>query len=267
MRLGYDVPMWPRCCLLVFAVCAVGMAQIHETVVRVAETQAMLPWFWSPPLEGFREIPYTFQSANLYRVRDARGKDKRPPLTLLLERTAVIGGIFNRCLAQNGTSPCSAEMLEVYKAGNEKAGAFPPEEKAALRQRRRDFWREFPEAFRFEAIGTNGFRFRPAGKQHSQADSPAGLLGNMQGEVRFDPRTYEITLFEYEVLHNVTIPGRQLPKTAKYSITLSKSVDGHYLPERLFFDVPRGKDRVMEWNEYSKYRRFAVESEIQFGDR
>src|SRR5262249_2409878 len=114
-------------------------AQIESTIQRVSETQAHLPWFWSPPMEGFYEIPYTFESDGVHRVLDARGRDKKQPLRLHLERTAVLGGIFNHCVSENAVSPCSAATLAVYEAGNQKI-LFGEEQKNAVRQNRLRFW-------------------------------------------------------------------------------------------------------------------------------
>ena len=238
---------------------------VEPAVARVAEVQARLPWFWSPPLEGFYEIPYLFESLNDYRVSDAHGKDRRPPMTLLLERVPVLGGIYNRCVKQNGASPCSSEMLKVYAQSNEKR-AFTSEQSASVREHRRDFWSEFPSAFHFESTPQGRIRFRPIGTYRPRAGSQTELLAAIKGEIEFDPATFEITLLRYEVLKDTAIPGRNFVKGSTYSLTMTKSADGHYLPDKLVFVTPHGKDRIIEQDQYSGYRRFAVDSDIQFGD-
>jgi len=135
-----------------------------------------------------------------------------------------------------------------------------------LREHRRDFWSEFPKAFHFEAAGTDGFRFRPTGTYQPKPGSQNELLACIKGELHFDPQTYQVKSLQYEVLKDVAIPGRKLPKGAKYSVGMSKSAEGHYLPASLSFAAVHGKDHLTESIEYSNYRRFKVDSEIQFGD-
>jgi hypothetical protein len=252
--------------LMLFLLLAAGGAgQTDQTVARVAETEAHLPWFWSPPMEGFFEIRYTFESEGLHRVLDARGHDKKSALRLHLERTAVLGGIFNRCVSENGTSPCSAAMLATYQRGNEKV-VFGQEEKSAVRERRLQFWGDFPQAFRFEALTGDRFRFVPRRDYNPGAGSQQQLLAGIQGEFTVDPRTYEVTALSYEVLKNVEIPGRSLTKGSRYAVTLTNSVNGHYLPSHLLFEQPLGKDRVVQAEDYSNYKRFTTDTTLRFGD-
>jgi len=154
--------------LLLLAV--VGAAQVNSTIERMAEAQAHLPWFWSPPMEGFYEIPYTFESEGVHRVLDSHGRDKKQPLRLRLERTAVLGGIFNRCVAENGASPCSAAMLAVNQAANQRV-VFGEEQKSALREHRQQFRAEFPEAFEFVQLADDRFRFVPRREYKSTGGS------------------------------------------------------------------------------------------------
>ena len=242
-----------------------GAAQIDQTIARVAETEAHLPWFWSPPMEGFFEIPYTFESDGLHSVLDARGHDKKGALRLHLERTAVLGGIFNRCVSENGVSPCSTTMLATYQRGNKKV-VFGPEEKSAVRERRLQFWRDFPQAFRFEALAGGRFRFIPRPGYNPRTDSHLQLLAGIQGEFSVDLQTYEVTALSYEVLKDVEIPGRKLSKGTKYSVTLTNSVNGHYLPSHLVFEQPLGKDRAIQAEDYSNDRRFTTDTKLLFGD-
>lgn len=241
-------------------------AQVDSTVERVAETQAHLPWFWSRPMEGFFEIPYTFESEGLHQVLDSHGREKKHGLRLHLERTAVLGGIFNRCVAENGVSPCSGAMLAVYQAGNQKV-VFGDEQKNALREHRLQFWSEFPKAFEFTRLSGDRFRFLPRRDYHNTGvGAHMQLLAGIQGEITIDPRTYEITAMSWEILKDLDIPGRRLAKGTKYAVTLMNDVNGRYLPSRLSFEQPFGKDRVVQVEDYSNFKKFAVDVDVQFGD-
>lgn len=242
-----------------------GAVQTDQTIARVAEVEAKLPWFWSPPMEGFYEIPYTFESEGIHRVLDNHGKDKKGPLKLHLERTAVLGGIVNRCVSENGVSPCSATMLATYERGNQKV-LFGPQERAVLREHRQQFWAEFPKAFRFETISADRYRFVPSRDYRPGAGAHSRLLANIRGEIVIDPQTAELRAMSYEVLTDVDISGRGLTKGTKYSITLTNAPGGHYLPLRLYFEQPIGKDSVVQAEDYSNYKRFAVDVDVQFGD-
>jgi hypothetical protein len=92
------------------------------------------------------------------------------------------------------------------------------------------------------------------------------MLGAIQGEITIDLRTFEVTALSYEVLKDVEIPLRKLAKGTKYSVTLTNSVIGHYLPSHVVFEQPRGKDREVSTHDYSNYRRFATDTKLLFGD-
>lgn len=76
-----------------------------SVVERVAEAQARLPWFWSPPLEGLAHIPFT------YEMKQVKRAGKSAETRTHMERIPQARGAYYRCLAQNEASPCTEELV------------------------------------------------------------------------------------------------------------------------------------------------------------
>jgi hypothetical protein len=264
--------------------CAIGAADptLSETVVRVAIAERRLPWFWSPIAEGITDIPYTYELLMPRRViRGGReidhgtGSSLREWRTLRLERIPLEFGAFMRCLALDGASPCSDEWNQELDRQARKRDSFTAEERIRIeatreqrRERRRNFWDDFPEAMRFEAAGTHQLAFSPRPGYKPRRDVHNGMLTAIRGTLSFDPATGEIQSMRYDLLRDVDEPFLRYLKGAHFEIALAQTEDGHYVPQRIFerYQVPKTQRFEERTTEYSKFRRFDAESKIDFGD-
>ena len=239
-----------------------------ELVRKIADVQRDLPWFWSPPLEGMGEIPYTFHTLHRRRRLDQRDREVklkkgeggyyREWRSLQLERISDNGYTHTRCISQDGISPCAGWLVQALSKDSQKWSNFTAEEKAkvagvrlARTQRRNEFWSAFPNAFRFERIGPEQIRF-----------APLSDASGIEGQLWFDPATFHLTRMEYTVLAD----KERLPKGSRFRIELSKSGDGRLLPARVVIHrgIPKAGQVEEDIAEYGNYRRFAVDSEIVF---
>jgi len=233
-----------------------------EIARRVADVEARSPWFWAPPVEGFADVPYVFEEQKTFRALDRAGKPIRPAITLHLERVALLGGAYYRCLEQNGVAPCPKQLLDVYERENQKAAqtdAGVIEAGAEERRNRRQaYWAEFPNAFRFEQDAPRQIRFTPTGTDRSD-------LLNIKGQLSFDPETFEITTMSYEVLADIALPDRKLSKGTRFSVELER-VASQYLPMRLALrqKLPKGSNTQEEAIQYLKFRKFTADSTVRF---
>ena len=208
--------------------------QASEVVQKVAEAEKGLPWFWSPPVEGLADIPFTYESKQTRRLLDHRGKEVlsrktsrgffQPWRSVHMERIALDEGSYYRCLVQDGISPCSEELMQALERDSQKREHFTSEDRARIRnireeryRRHRRFWTEFPEALLFERIGSNEIHFEPRRNYQATDAPPTTVLANMTGRFWFDPLTYEITKMEYELLGDAANPVVPLSKGASPS--------------------------------------------------
>lgn len=272
-------------CGLLLTTCAIAAdPSVAEAVARISGVERRMPWLWSPAAEGLADIPYTYTQQLSRRILTRGGKEVPPApgadglsgwRALQLERVPLDWGSFLRCVSQDGTSPCSKEWVQELERQTKRVDALTPEERARIdatreerRQRRRDFWDEFPAAFRFEFAGANQLRFSPSPGYQPQHRTGHGMLTAINGRLWFDPSTYEITRLEYDLTRDVDEPFVRLPKGARFGIELAKSADQHYFPLRISVRKQRGKAGEIEEStvDFSNFRRFDAESKIQFGD-
>ena len=243
-----------------------------DTPTRIAAAEAVLPWFWSMTAEGLAEIPYTYHVRVTRRILSRDGKELPAapgagPLgnwrTTHFERIPLGFGAHLRCLSADGRSPCADEWNQEFDRQHQRRDSLTAEERRKIeasreerRARRQTFWKEFPAAFRFQSAGPGQLLFtQPRG---------AGLLGAIAGRLWFDPATYEITRIEYDLVKDVDEPFARLPKGARFEMTMTL-LDGHYVPERIFFRRRFTKSDVDERNYvYSDYKRFVSDTDIQF---
>jgi hypothetical protein len=257
-----------------------GEAAAIETVRNIAAVQAKLPWFWSPPFEALADIPYTHEVTYTRRVEDRRGKEVKPARnadglsgwrTVRLERIALEWGSHQRCLMQDGKTPCSPEWVKELERQAGRRSALTVEDKARIdatreerRQRRRAFWTSFSSAFQFEWTG-NAISFQPVVNAGAHPDSP--LPAQLAGRLWFDAATHEITRLEYEVVGESG--DSQLPEGSRVSIEMTKPVDGRYLPRKVITrrevdKQGRTEERIAE---FTNFRRFASDTQVRFEDR
>lgn len=101
------------------------------------------------------------------------------------------------------------------------------------RERRREFWFEFPGAMRFEAVGEKELRFWPAPGWKAKKGPKDGMLTEVSGRRRFDTATYEVTSLEYDLARDITEPFMKLPKGAHFETELARLADGRYVPSKI----------------------------------
>jgi hypothetical protein len=278
------------------AICAAGLAAVTvicaidaadptpaETAARVAGVQRRLPWFWSPTTEGLTDIPYTYEVLMTRRVTNRGGKEIAPhagsPLanwrSLRLERIPLDFGSFMRCLATDDKSPCSDEWTRELEREAKKRDALTAEDRARIdatreqrRERRRNFWDDFPDAMRLENAGANQLRFAPRPGYKPQRGVHNGMLTAISGTLWFDDATGEVTRMEYDLVHDVDEPFLRYQKGARYEISLARSADQHYLPEHIRerYQVPKTERLEDRTTVFTKFRKFESESKIEFGD-
>jgi hypothetical protein len=253
---------------------------------RIAAVERKLPWFWSYTAEGLSDIPYTYEVRMSRKVSTRGGKEigldpGAAPLlewrTLQLERIPLEFGAFMRCLSQDGASPCSTAWNQELERQSAKRDAMTAEERARAeaarderRQRRHDFWERFPAALRLTTCGNGQLCFSPLpGGPKVRAGANDDLLAAIDGRLRFDPETCEITGMEYDLTRDVNEPFARLPKAAHFEIELARSADQHYVPSRTYSRRTQGKAQNVEErsDQFANFRRFGSESRIEFGDR
>jgi hypothetical protein len=260
-------------------ICAFSMGaepELSETVARVAAVERALPWFWSPGTEGLADIPYTYDALLSRRVTDRRGRDV-PGVsgtlggwrTVKLERIPLDFGAFMKCLAADGTSPCSDEWNQEIERQTKRRDALTAADRTRIdanreerRERRRKFWDAFPTAMRFQSTGPNQIRFSP------QRTTNGAMLTAVEGVLWFDPSTAEITRMQYDLLRDLDEPFLRYPKGTRFEVALARAADRHYLPERILVRNHSAKTGNVEEHttELSNFRRFESESKIEFGD-
>ncbi|HLK66122.1 MAG TPA: hypothetical protein VKU19_21960 [Bryobacteraceae bacterium] len=254
-----------------------------EIASHVAKAERALPWLWSSTVEGVADISYTYKEQLSRRILTRNGKEVPPARgtsglgawrTLQFERVPLDWGAFLRCLSQDGASPCSKEWNQELERQVSRRDSLTPEMRAKIdatreerRQRRRDFWDDFPNAFRFEASGIDQLLFSPLPGYQTEHGAPDGLLKAISGKLTFDPSTFEITRLEYDLTRDVEEPFARLAKSAHFEIELMK-VEEHYVPRVVATHKKAGKsgETVEETTVFSDYRRFGADSKILFGD-
>jgi hypothetical protein len=268
------------CAAATCGTCADGTAAV---AARVAGAESKLPWFWSPSAEGLADIPYTYKSIVTLRLTRGGKEVPRAPgdsspanwRELQLERIPLDWGAFMRCLSADGISPCSDAWNQEFDRETKRRDALTAEERLKIdasreerRQRRRNFWDDFPGAMRFEAAEANELRFSPLPGYKPAHSVHNSMLTGVTGRLRFDPSTNEITQMEYDLVRDVEEPFLRLPKGSRFEISLTRSADGHYLPERILVRRHIAKSGEIEEKTTltSDFRRFDSESKIQFGD-
>jgi len=154
-----------------------GDLPLVELVRKVADVQRDQPWFWSPPLQGMGEIPYTFHTLHRRRRLDPRNREVklkqgeggyyREWRNLHLERIADNGYTHTRCLSQDGISPCAGWLVQALSRDSRKWSNFTAVESAKVleaRQPRRQRRSErLPKGSRFsiEMIKSEDGRLLP----------------------------------------------------------------------------------------------------------
>jgi hypothetical protein len=247
---------------------------LAATVQKIADTERQLPWFWSSLLEGFGDIPYTFELKEARQALHSNGRPAAAGSTLQMEKIPLGGGSYYRCLMQNGASPCSETIVTALEKDSTRAAHFTDAEKAQSsaareerRLRRRAFWTDFPAAFHFEFTGPGHMRFTPTGKYRAQRNPNTELLAKIKGELWFDPTTCEIVRMRYEMLDDAELIGR-LYKGSTFEVTLSPMADKHRVPSKVSVrrKLPKGGYEDVE-TEFTNFRLFTSDSTIQFVDK
>jgi hypothetical protein len=280
-----------RCVLPILALAAIpllwgwgeGDPAVSDTVARISAAERRLPWFWSPTAEGLSDTPYTYQVVMTRRIlRGGRevlqGKTAPGALnfrTLQLERIPLDWGAFMRCLSVDDASPCREEWNREFDRQVKSRDSLGPEVRQRIdgvreerRQRRRAFWDDFPLAYRFVPDGANQLRFSPVPGHKPKHSRQDGMLTALSGRLTFDPATGEIVRFEYDFLRDVNEPFVRLPKGAHFEVELTRVLDGHYFPQRIFTRQQSGKAKAIEerTDVFSNFRRFASDSKLEFGE-
>lgn len=240
-----------------------GDPSAEEAARRIAERQRSLPWFWTPVMEGMADLPYTYT----YRTR--RIHNGGAETTMEMDRVPLTGGSYYRCLKQDGSAPCSPQIVEALERDHRKRLGFSADELARVnrmgeerRRARGRFWGEFESAFRFRGAGTNRIAFAPSPAYRTAGVPGLELLANIEGALTFDPQTHELTAMEYRVLRDAVTSFRgdamTLAKGTVFSIRLEKLAGNGYVPARISVRA----DKHERTAEYSNFRRFAVESQF-----
>jgi hypothetical protein len=253
--------MSPRLLVLLLPLCGL-FAQDDAAAVarRIADMQLALPWFFAPPWEGLADLPYTYAIKETRVVTDRSGKPHT--LTLDMERVPLAGGSYYRCVAQNGKSPCAAEIVDAFERDSHWAETAGDAQKAKAKAAREDrlrrrtaFWTEFPAAFAFERVGSTQLRFRPNRKYRARSD--AARLLRIEGDLWFDPQSFAITRIEY-----------RSEDVGAIAVVLADLADHHYLPvsatERRAPAKGKTETSTME---FARYQRFTTDSSVQFLER
>ena len=166
----------------------------------------------------------------------------------------------------DGLVPCSPEWIREFEGQAEKRTGLTPADRVRIdadreqrRDRRRAFWGAFSSAMRFELTGPNEIRFQPAGGTPSFG---------LQGLLRFDPASYRIVHMEYEALRDIEEPLFRLRKGDRFAIDLTLVDGDYYLPAWTRARRQLSKDGQVEEvrTDYTKFRRFASESQVRFAD-
>ena len=242
-----------------------------ETARKIAAVQKELPWFWSLPIEGLSEIPYTYETRRFDRRVDSSGRELESQ-KLVLERIALDGGSFYRCLSQNDAVPCSKSMTEALDLDSRRRSAFTSADKervarigAERRQNRRLFWSDFATGFRFTRPGPGRLRLEAASAKGSRRPG-SELLGNVSGML-WHNESHHITRFEYKALAPLAGGTKWSEAGTQFAIELAP-VENTYLPVRASMRRSKPPSRTTEESsmDFLNYRRFAVESQIKFAD-
>jgi hypothetical protein len=255
-------------------------------VARIAAAEAKLPWMWSPSAEGIADIPYTYVTAMSRTIEGRAGKTIEPKAggnslanwrQVKLERIPLEWGSFLKCLKVDGQAPCPAEWMAELDRQTKAVAAMTAEDRARSdavraerRERRRAFWAEFPDAFRFERTGPEEIRFSPAPGFKVKNGPRDGMLTGIEGKLRYDPASFQLVSMDYGLVRDVADPFMKLPKGAHFEADLAKLADEHYAPMRLVTKrkLPgKGNETEVSVVEYSDYRKFDTNSNIQFEDK
>jgi hypothetical protein len=194
-------------------------ADLTSNVERIAEVQGRLPWFWTAAMTGMADIPYAYQITYTRQIRDATGRIVKP------KRGGPAQTEWR--LIRYELIPIEAQVSTCGTGDYPDANAV----RAARRERERQDWADFAASYRFEPGPRPGLiRFA--------SDEKAG-------ELEFDTATHEVTRMAYR-----TSGGE------RFSIALSRSLDGGYLPSRVHTRVRIGPRNIEERTvSYSGYRR------------
>ena len=191
-----------------------------------------------------------------------------------LEKIPLIDGRYYRCLKQNGESPCAPEIVSALEQDSKRAASFTPEEKAkaaAAREgrsiRRHAFWTDFPNAFRFQQAGPDHLLFAPLAAYRPQRDPDTSFLRKIEGELWYNPQTYEITRMDYRMLAD-SEDSYKLTKGSSFSVTLAEMTDRHYFPLKTTEKrvMPKGEIDTTQM-EFANFKSFATDSSITFIDK
>jgi len=111
-------------------------------------------------------------------------------------------------------------------------------------------------------VGPAQVHFTPTSKYRPQPGSD--LLAKIKGDFWFDPRTFEITRMQYDVLEDIGSVVR-LRKGSSFSITLAENADHRYLPTKVTIIHKLAKGGVEDHaTDFTNYRRFTTDSSVQF---
>lgn len=261
--------------LLVYALLASLSADDASIVAqRIADVERKLPWFWSSSMDGLSDIPYTYEYSRTTEYLDKSGKQSRTPRSIRLEQIPLAVGRTDRCLEENGVSPCSPEIVAALTADTLKSTSPTPEFQAAAikakdnrREQRHAFWTDFPRAFRFTQTKPGQIAFAPTGSYRQRQNPDTGLLNKIAGELWYDLETFEITRIEYRILGKGEDVSFRLAKGDTFSITMTALPDRHYLPTHstVVKQLPKSGSETSRI-EFANFRAFSADSAIRFED-
>ena len=248
-----------------------------ETIQKIAEVQKKLPWFFTPFPEGIRDLPYAYEYTFRKRSLNSKGAEVFPSKSktghykqarsMHFEQIPLKSGYgwTTRCIEQDDLACTTQEGWNVPPQKN------PADFRKAQEKRRQErvaLWNEFLRAFRFELSGPVRVRFTPTGKYKHGSVKDSELFEILQGELWFDPATYEITHLQFELIKDAGNLFAKYYKGTTYTIDLTKAIDNRYVPASWSLKINKRMLTKKGFEEtefkYFNYRKFETSSTITF---